>query len=439
MNLNDLFRSSDGLPILADLTALLRPGDSFFLVGGAVRDALLGREIHDYDFASPGDPTPVARELAWRLGGSWFWLDRERRQSRIVAAGEAGRVTLDFAPFRGSDLEADLLGRDFTINAIALPVRRDATERVIDPLRGREDLENSLLRVCSPATFDDDPLRILRGVRLALQLGFHIEERTRFDMRGCACELSRVAPERIRAEIGAILEAAPSPRGYSLLEELNLIGILFGSPESGGSFEAGIRFAKGAEGNFQALREADSSGIVDSLLRKEQEEGMSRAALHRLAAFLQGYRPAGSESAISERLRLSRQSRAILQTLADLPCERAAELRDLPSGERGQALWARSLAPRPEDALLFLPLLDARAQERIDIILRVLGAWQEVTKEGRVPDMVDGEWIRKNLGIASGPRVGELLEEVRREEIAGRVETPEDAYGFLERRAKKEG
>ncbi len=94
-----------------------------YLVGGAVRDALLGRRLHDLDYALDGDPRPVARRVANELGGAYYLLDDERNTGRVILTQPGGdRVTLDFARLRGVDLEADLRDRDFTINAMAVEV-----------------------------------------------------------------------------------------------------------------------------------------------------------------------------------------------------------------------------------------------------------------------------------------------------------------------------
>ena len=93
-----------------------------YLVGGAIRDLLLGRPISDLDLISPGNPTELAKKFASLVGGHWFWLDQEHQQSRVVLKQNEPNTTFDFAPFRAPDLKNDLLDRDFTINAIALNI-----------------------------------------------------------------------------------------------------------------------------------------------------------------------------------------------------------------------------------------------------------------------------------------------------------------------------
>ncbi|MEJ2699806.1 MAG: hypothetical protein P8Z70_09135, partial [Desulfuromonadales bacterium] len=168
------------------LTQLLRPGQECFLVGGALRDWLLEKESGDFDFATPFDPTDLAVRFAGEIGGKWFFLDEARRQSRIVADTEKGTVTYDFAPFRAPDLEGDLIRRDFTINALAFPLGKGEGEDLLDPLRGEEDLKEHLIRACSAECLREDPLRILKGVRHAVALGFRIEPQTTWWMKELA-------------------------------------------------------------------------------------------------------------------------------------------------------------------------------------------------------------------------------------------------------------
>ncbi|MDD5370055.1 MAG: hypothetical protein PHQ40_13290, partial [Anaerolineaceae bacterium] len=170
-----------------------------YLVGGAVRDALLGIDSHDLDFVLGSDPRPVARRVANALGGAYFVMDEARLTSRVVLRSAQARDTiLDFASFRGTDLTTDLVGRDFTVNAMAIPL--GDLQRLIDPLGGAEDLRKKVLRECSSTSFEDDPLRVLRGVRLALTYGLRILPDTLRNMKLAAPQISRISPERRRDE-----------------------------------------------------------------------------------------------------------------------------------------------------------------------------------------------------------------------------------------------
>jgi predicted nucleotidyltransferase len=145
-------------PILETITSQLPKDLEIYLVGGAVRDALLHHISRDLDFIVVGDSLKVARKLANKLNAAYFPLDEERDTARIVVVGENGeRIHLDFTALRGLDLESDLRGRDFTINAMAVNIHDP--EKVLDPLKWCIRFKSHRLRACSPSSITDDPVR----------------------------------------------------------------------------------------------------------------------------------------------------------------------------------------------------------------------------------------------------------------------------------------
>ena len=171
-----------------------------YMVGGAVRDAILGRvrEYVDLDFIIPADAVKVARKIAQRYQAGFVLLDAERQIARVVFP----HATADFAQQEGESLITDLHRRDFTINAIAY---NPHTQEIIDPLEGYKDIESGLLRMISPVNLQNDPLRLMRAYRQAAQLGFTIEPATQETIRSLANSINQVAAERVRVEIGYLL------------------------------------------------------------------------------------------------------------------------------------------------------------------------------------------------------------------------------------------
>jgi putative nucleotidyltransferase with HDIG domain len=192
-----------------------------WLAGGAVRDLLLGRPVHDWDFAVAGGGRALARRVADALDAPYVTLDAERDTGRVVATDPAsGRpVTLDFAALRGRSLEEDLRGRDFTINALALSL----SGRLIDPTGGRRDLRKRRLRATGPQTFIDDPARLLRAVRVARALDFEIAPETRKAIIRHAPRINAVAAERVQPELNRILSSEPAAEGLRLAHRLGLL------------------------------------------------------------------------------------------------------------------------------------------------------------------------------------------------------------------------
>lgn len=220
MNILDPFSLA---PILERLRPLLdAEPQPVFVVGGTVRDAVLGRPIHDIDLVVADDAIPLTFRLADALGLPAYVLDRERDVGRIIASKEA--LTLDIARFRGPTLEDDLYGRDFTINAMALPVNRNALSNIIDRHNGLDDLHDRRINIVHARSIEDDPVRALRAARFAAQLGFDLTDETIAAARAAGPLLTgRASPERVRDEISRVLTCGAPHQGVSLLHDLSLI------------------------------------------------------------------------------------------------------------------------------------------------------------------------------------------------------------------------
>jgi poly(A) polymerase len=201
---------------------LLEGQPDVFLVGGSVRDLLLQRRLHDFDLVLSGDVRAAARRVANAVGGAFYMLDEDRNTARVIDRNApGGPVVLDFAHYRSSDLEGDLRARDFTINAMALELGKD--EQLIDPLRGAEDARAGVLRACSTGAMESDPVRVLRGIRLAVMLGFRIEPDTFQQIRSAVGLLPRVTWERKRDELFRMLEGKKPGTSLRLLDRIGAL------------------------------------------------------------------------------------------------------------------------------------------------------------------------------------------------------------------------
>jgi tRNA nucleotidyltransferase/poly(A) polymerase len=190
-------------------------GEEAWVVGGAVRDELLGRELVDLDIAVR-EPRRAARAYAARSGGAPFPLSERHGAWRVAL--DDGR-TVDFTPLPGS-IEEDLATRDFSINAIARPL---GDGEPVDPFGGRIDLEDRRLRAVGESVFRDDPLRLLRAVRLEDELDLRLDDETETLVREHAELVGEPAGERILAELRRL-----SAGGYRRLDSLGLLGPLGG-------------------------------------------------------------------------------------------------------------------------------------------------------------------------------------------------------------------
>lgn len=200
-------------------------GKPVYLVGGAVRDLLLGRGRADIDLVVEGDATA----LASRLGGEVVEHERFATAKARLGGHEVDIATAraETYPHPGAlpevdptaGIAADLARRDFTINAMAIPLRRDP--ELIDPHRGREDLESGWLRILHPSSFDDDPTRALRAARYTARFGFELEPDTADRLR--EADLTTVSADRREAELLRLAGEREAARGFALLAEWGLL------------------------------------------------------------------------------------------------------------------------------------------------------------------------------------------------------------------------
>ena len=247
-------------------------GEEAWIVGGAVRDFLLGRPVLDVDVACR-EPRAAANRFAQRFGGAPFPLSERHGAWRVVREGSA--ETVDFTPLP-SGIDADLATRDFTFNAMAVRVEGGDLH---DPHGGRADLEGGIVRVVTEMVFIEDPLRLLRAVRLEDELRFRMDEGTEGLLRTSSSLVTEPAGERVLGELRRLSSA-----GYRRLGEVGLLEPLGGS----------------TEGPLEALDDADFRLVAvfgerlgwlpisralrryaASLLRARRPEDESARAIHR--------------------------------------------------------------------------------------------------------------------------------------------------------------
>ncbi len=220
-------------PVVAELgRAFADAGHDLAIVGGPVRDALLGRPTHDLDFTTSARPDDILRIVTpistaqWDIGREFGTIGARVRGEQVEITtfradsydGATRKPTVEF----GDTLESDLVRRDFTVNAMALRV---PGVKLVDPTGGVEDLVAGVL--CTPidpaVSFGDDPLRMLRAARFSSQLGFDIEPRTREAIERLRATLEIVSPERIQGELTRLLGTDDPVRGIRVLVETGLI------------------------------------------------------------------------------------------------------------------------------------------------------------------------------------------------------------------------
>ena len=377
--------------LLAAAESAATRGERAFLVGGVVRDLLLGAGGLDLDVMMEGDAREAARGLAAARGGTVKTHDRF-----LTATVSVGAVRIDFATarkeryarpgalptVRPADLDADLARRDFTVNAMAASLDPQRFGDVIDPHGGRADLDAGLVRVLHQRSFTDDATRILRACRYAARFGFALEGETERLAGEAAGRLSAISSSRIRHEIERTLEEAAPGAAFDLAERLGALAAI----------HPGFRLGPATA---RALDEAAGGGTLGfAILGAALSEETAAALAKRLAA------RAGIRRAMTDAARLASRREALA----------APALRD-------SEVYA-ALSPYVREAVLACRLTagDGIMAERIDDFT------------GRLADVrpvLSGDDVIA-LGVEPGPLIGQLLAELLRARLDGEVESRED-------------
>ena len=341
------------------------------------------------------------------------------------SAGET--LVCDFAPLRGATIEEDLRLRDFTINALAMPVARDKAP-LIDPLQGEADIRRRVIRACSDQIFDDDPLRLLRAVRFAAELGFEIEAGTWSIMRRKAALLAAVAAERIRDELFRILAVPGIGTSLGLLTESGLLAEVI--PEelfhSGVSPQVAPAVALERLCGDPGLLVPGEPMRLSQYLGGEVESGITVLALMKLAAFFGSIGEAGV-SRQAERLRLGRKAGRMLE----LFCREEHSLFEMlerNATERIMFRFFRDREPAGPGIVIMARAAGAVAKTRAS---RLLDYYLREYDPAAGDLLLTGAEVMSFLGIGEGQAVGEALAALRKAESRGLVTDRAEACAFV--------
>jgi poly(A) polymerase len=472
--------SAEALEIVRSALA----GRPAWLVGGAVRDRALGREVADLDVVVDGDPGEGARAIAMAArnagaGAACFALSEEFGAWRVV--GHAGAWQVDVEGMRGGSLQADLALRDFTVNAIAEPLTGG---QPLDPLGGLADLRAGRLRRAGPAAFEDDPLRVLRLVRVAVELDLEPEPRTVAAARGQVARLAEVSPERVFLELRRTLASARALRGLELMGDLGATEVVLPELEAMRGVEQSRFHHRDVYGHTlevleRAIALTSAGGWGDSeagaalgeehgaqvlaLLAEPLADGMTRGEALRWGALLHDVAKPGTRSVrvldrrvtfighdvlgadlaheLLGRIRASVRTRAHVAALVRHHLRLGFLVHEPQPLARDTAFsYLRACEPVEVDVTLLsvcdrLATRGSKAEQAIEahmgLARRMLGAALRWRADGPPTLLLRGDELARELGIALGPRVGELLEELARAQYTGEVSTREQAVALL--------
>jgi len=399
-----------------------------YLVGGWVRDRLLNRQgkYLDLDFVLPERAVETAQAIARKYKAGFVILDAERQIARVVFKNG----TADFAQQMGNSLEADLGRRDFCMNAIAIECHQFLSnpllanplltigkeelvrEYFLDPFNGISDLENKQIRMVAPENLADDPLRILRGYRQAAQLGFVIEDLTRQVLIKLAPRLKAIASERVLTELGYLL--AISNGSKWLIDVLSDRVLEDWLPNQHLNL---ARFAKIEQSITILLARFPN---LELFFSKNLAADRDAIIITKLASLT------NSANAL-EALGLSRtEQRWLVGILRYLP--KLLTLLPQSSPKEKYQLFQSSLEFFPAIALLALA-----SDIPIEAIAPWLERWLNPHDAIAYPvALITGDDLRKDLGIAPSPKIGELLESVKIAQVESKIKSKVEAIAYVQ-------
>ena len=212
--------------LFGTIRKVVPPSMKIYLVGGAVRDILLGRPIRDFDFTAEGLVRPIGKSIAKTLNGAYYVLDDEREMVRVIIDDpDSGQYDIDIALMNDNDIESDLRERDFTINAMAIALEPEPY--LVDPLGGEQDLKNKKLSMCAPESLENDPMRGMRAIRMSLEFGLEMDPELTAAMKEVAGSLDESSFERYRDELFKILRLHQNHKAFELIGRFGFLDYLF--------------------------------------------------------------------------------------------------------------------------------------------------------------------------------------------------------------------
>jgi poly(A) polymerase len=447
-----------------------------WVVGGALRDELLGRPVTDVDIAVRGDAKGLARALAAEVGGPAFPLSEAFGAWRAIDR-DAGRV-YDVATLQGPTIEADLALRDFTVNAMARPLAElsvaalgepSADAELIDPLGGRIDLEARTLRVIGPEAYESDPLRALRLARFVAELGFEPDPETERLTRAAAPRVAEAAGERIFAELRRLVLGPNVLGGLEVADRLDLLRAALPELAELHDVEQSHYHHRDVYGHtvevLERLLELEARAgprlraVLDEPLADELTRGealrfgallhdIGKPATHAVResgrVTFMGHDRLGEQMVrdVCRRLRTSERFSRFVEALTRHHLVLGFLVHERPLDRRAVYRYLRRTEPVEVEVTLLscadrLATRGRKADEAIaahmELAEELMEAALDWRERGRPAQIVRGNELARELGIEPGPEIGKLLAEIEEAGYAGEVETREEAFGYARR------
>ena len=436
-----------------------------YLVGGAVRDIILGRKVRDFDFVIEGLVRPVGRNLANELNGKFYVLDDDRNMVRVLLNADSDEYyCIDISQLNGSTLEEDLYSRDFTINAIAIDFIQK--NKFIDPMGGVSDLKEKKLRMCNLESLKSDPLRGMRAIRMAVDYDLTMDSDLIHALNEIRPFLSVASIERYRDELFKILDGEKTVTAVRLLDKYAFLDFLFPGKNPTND-EALYDWLRSAEHLINILarefREDESSNLISGMavlklgsFRDQLNEFFyhdnnlihERRSLLIFSIIARFYRTEENSRSVSEILK-SRSKKMLLSTaemkLIIKSYEAFMELHSLFNLEEYSDVviyrYFQKFGDYGIDGI-FLKLIETHINKDIlrdsaqwtkvlDHVARYFDAWfNHFDTIIKPKPLLSGDQISKLFNIPAGPEIGELKNAILEAQIENLITDREGAIKF---------
>ena len=436
-----------------------------YLVGGAVRDIILGRKVRDFDFVIEGLVRPVGRNLANELNGKFYVLDDDRNMVRVLLNADSDEYyCIDISQLNGSTLEEDLYSRDFTINAIAIDFIQK--NKFIDPMGGVSDLKEKKLRMCNLESIKSDPLRGMRAIRMAVDYDLTMDSDLIHALNEIRPFLSVASVERYRDELFKILDGEKTVTAVRLLDKYAFLDFLFPGKNPTND-EALYDWLRSAEHLINILarefREDESSNLISGMavlklgsFRDKLNEFFyndnnlihERRSLLIFSIIARFYRTEENSRSVSEILK-SRSKKMLLSTaemkLIIKSFEAFMELHSLFNLEEYSDVviyrYFQKFGDYGIDGI-FLKLIETHINKDIlrdsaqwtkvlDHVARYFDAWfNHFDTIIKPKPLLSGDQISKLFNIPAGPEIGELKNAILEAQIENLITDREGAIKF---------
>lgn len=453
------------IPNSSIIEAIKRSGNEIYLVGGSVRDAILGRKTYDNDIIVADEDAKVfAQNLANTLDAVYIPLDEENKIYRLVMRDKINYIDIT-NPIENS-LEKDLTRRDFTINAIALNIN---TGKIIDTTGGEDDLKNGIIRMVKPENFDDDPLRILRAFRFESVLGFNIDIQTLEAIKSRVQQIKKPAVERINYEILKLFEGKYTVKSLLSMDEAGLLEVIFPPvtdvkkvpPNTHHHLDL-FHHSVEVVNQIQQLYET-SPDEIRTHLDAHDFGGFSRLGHLKLAGFLHDigkfqtwtieesgrhrfikHDDAGAKMAdgLLKKMHFSKKQIEYITKLIKLHIYPSGVIQAPNLSDKHYMRYIRKMENDVIDNILLAKAdrLSARGEAITEKILsdningldKMLNFYLDIRETLKpLPKLLDGKEIMEILNIPPSPKLGEIVDALKEAQISGDINTKDEAVEFV--------